>query len=351
MTLENEVENKPQNNPLNIKPVKEYLNDFLDWLEIEKGLSNKSQENYFRFLKPFLKWLEIKKKENLRPQEITPQLISEYRLFLSRQYWINNKKNLKKSTQNYYLIALRQFLRFFSEKEIPSLSPEKIKLIKEDKERKINFLTLEQITKLLETPDTCTLIGKRDRAILEVFFSTGMRVGEIVNLDRTQIKIGPQTKTLEISIIGKGGRPRTVYFSERAIFWLKEYLKERSDKEKALFVAFKGKRILGRLSKRSFERIVKKYAILAGLPLNVVCHTLRHSFATDLLQKGVDLRIVQEFLGHKNIATTQIYTHLTKPYLKKIHEQYHGLKKNHHPENKDLKEKKENENQENKPSA
>ncbi len=334
---------KEVKNPLQeMKPVSQYLNDFLDWLEIERGLSNQTQENYARFLKPFFKWLEIKKLENLKPQEITPQLISEYRLFLSRQYWLKNKKNLKKSTQNYYLIALRQFLRFFSEKEIPSLSPEKVKLLKQEKERKINFLTLDQIEKLLETPDTSTLIGKRDRAILEVFFSTGMRVGEIVNLNRNQIKIGPKTKTLEICIVGKGQRPRTVYLSERAVFWLNEYLKERTDREKALFVGFKGKKVLGRLSKRSFERIVKKYAILAGLPSTVVCHTLRHSFATDLLQKGVDLRVVQEFLGHKNISTTQIYTHLTKPYLKKIHEQFHGLKKNRHQSNIDLKEKKEN---------
>ena len=331
-----------------IKPVKEYLNDFLDWLEIEKGLSNQTQENYARFLKSFFKWLEVKKLENLKPDDITPQLISEYRVFLARQYWTKYKKNLKKSTQNYYLIALRQFLRFFSEKEISSLSPEKVKLLKDEKERKINFLALEQIEKLLEAPDTSTLIGKRDKAILETFFSTGMRVGEIVNLDRNQIKITPTTKTLEISIIGKGQKIRTVYFSERAIFWLKEYLKERTDKEKALFVGFKGKKVLGRLSKRSFERIVKKYALLAGLPLNVVCHTLRHSFATDLLQKGVDLRVVQEFLGHKNISTTQVYTHLTRPYLKKIHEQYHGLKKNHHQQNNDQKEEKENETQENK---
>jgi len=327
-----------------MKPVSQYLNDFLDWLEIERGLSSQTQENYARFLKPFFEWLKIKNLENLKPQEITPQLISEYRIFLSRQYLTKNKKNLKKSTQNYYLIALRQFLKFFSEKEIPSLSPEKVKLPKDEKDKKINFLTLDQIEKLLEAPDTSNIIGKRDRAILEVFFSTGMRVGEIVNLDRNQIKIGPNTKTLEISIIGKGQRQRTVYFSERAIFWLKEYLKERRDKEKALFVAFKGKKVLGRLSKRSFERIVKKYAYLAGLPSNVVCHTLRHSFATDLLQKGVDLRIVQEFLGHKNISTTQIYTHLTKPYLRKIHEQFHGLKKNLHQQNIDLKEKKENEN-------
>jgi len=348
MTLKFEDENRTQRDPLSIKPVKEYLNDFLDWLEIEKGLSNQTQENYTRFLKPFFKWLEIKKLENLKPDEIAPQIISDYRLFLARQYWIKNKKNLKKSTQNYYLIALRQFLRFFSEKEIPSLSPEKVKLLKDEKERKINFLALEQIEKLLETPDAFTLIGKRDRAILETFFSTGMRVGEIVNLDRNQVKIGPETKTLEISIVGKGQRTRTIYFSERAIFWLEEYLKERTDKEKALFVAFKGKKVLGRLSKRSFERIVKKYALLAGLSSNVVCHTLRHSFATDLLQKGVDLRIVQEFLGHKNISTTQIYTHLTRPYLKKIHEQYHGLKKNHHQQNSDLREKRESKIRENK---
>jgi site-specific recombinase XerD len=237
------------------------------------------------------------------------------------------KKVLKQSTQTYYLIALRQFLNFLAEKDIKSLPPEKIKLPKKKTEKVIHFLTLEQVEKLLETPDASNEIGLRDRAILETFFSTGMRAGELVNLNREQIKIKPETKDLEITIIGKGQRPRTVYFSERAVFWLRKYLETRKDKERALFINYRGKKPGTRLTIRSLERIVKKYAILAGLPLATVCHTLRHSFATDLLSKGVDLRVVQEFLGHKNISTTQIYTHVTRPQLREIHKKYHGIKK------------------------
>jgi site-specific recombinase XerD len=307
------------------KSLGEYFNDFLDWLDIEKGLSTKTQENYARFLKKFFEWLKINNLESLKPSQLSPEHIFKYKVFLSRQYK-KGKKSLKKSTQSYYLIALRQFLGFLAEKDIPSLPPEKVKLPKEKKEKIINFLSLEQVKKLLEAPDTSTIIGLRDRVILETFFSTGMRVGEIVNLNRDQIKIKPETKDLEISIIGKGEKPRTVYLSERAIFWLRKYLETRKDKEKALFISYRGKKPKNRLSVRSIERIVKKYATLAGLPPNVVCHTLRHTFATDLLQKGVDLRIVQEFLGHKNVVTTQIYTHVTRPKLREIHRKFHGFK-------------------------
>jgi len=306
----------------NQKRIIDYFNDFLDWLDVEKGLSSKSQENYARFLKRFFEWLKMSNLDNLKPFQLSLDHIYKYKAFLSRKI----EKPLKHSTQTYYLIALRQFLNFFAEKDIKSLSPEKVKLPKKKTEKIIHFLTLEQIKKLLEAPDTSTQIGLRDRAILETFFSTGMRVGELVNLNRNQIKIKPDTKDLEITIIGKGQRPRTVYFSERAIFWLRKYLETRKDKEEALFINYRGKNPGTRLTIRSLERMVKKYAILAGLPHTTVCHTLRHSFATDLLSKGVDLRIVQEFLGHKNISTTQIYTHVTKPQLKEIHKKYHGIK-------------------------
>jgi len=310
----------------NLKPLPQYLTDFLDWLEIEEGLSSKSQENYARFLKKFFDWLKTNNLENLKPAELTSDHIWKYRLSLSRQYLPKTKKSLKRSTQNYYLIALRQFLTYFTEKDIPSLPPEKIKLPKEKAEKIVDFLSLDQIEKLLTTPNTSTILGLRNRAILETFFSTGMRVGELVNLNREQIKIKPNTKDLEISIIGKGGRPRTVYLSERAINWLRKYLETRKDKEKALFINYRGKIPLTRLNIRSMERIVKKYALLAGLPFTTVCHTIRHSFATDLLRKGVDLRIIQEFLGHKNIVTTQIYTHVTRPHLREIHRKFHGIK-------------------------
>ncbi len=308
------------------KPLSQYLNDFLDWLEIEKGLSSISQKNYARFLKRFFDWLQLNNLKDLTPKQLNADHIWDYRLFLSRQYIAKNKQSLKKSTQNYYLIALRQLLVYFTEKDISSLSPEKIKLSKEKGEKIVNFLSLEQINKLLNAPEKSTVLGLRDRAILEIFFSTGMRAGELASLNQEQIKITPLTKDLEISIIGKGNRPRTVYLSERAINCLKKYLEKRKDKEKALFINYRGKTPGSRLSIRSLERIVKKYSLLCGLPLSTVCHTLRHSFATDLLRKGVDLRIVQEFLGHKNIVTTQIYTHITKPHLKEIHRKFHGNK-------------------------
>lgn len=310
----------------NLKSLPQYLPDFLDWLELEKGLSNKTQENYARFLKKFFDWLKITHLENLKPPNLTPDHIWQYRLFLSRQYLQKTKKPLKHSTQGYYLIALRQLLTYFTEKDIPSLPPEKIKLPKDKTEKIVNFLILEQVDKLLNVLDTSNLLGLRDRAILETFFSTGLRVGELVNLGREQIKIKPSTKNLEISIIGKGNRARTVYLSERAINWLRKYLETRNDKEKALFINYRGKIPGTKLNIRSMERIVKKYAVLAGLPLTTSCHTIRHSFATDLLRKGVDLRVVQEFLGHRNIATTQIYTHVTRPHLREIHRKFHGIK-------------------------
>lgn len=310
-----------------LKPIIDYLPDFLDWLEIEKGLSSKTQENYDRFLKCFFEWLKANKLEKLTPPQLSKEHIWKYRVFLSR-YYISptTKKPIKRSTQNYYLIALRAFLTFFAEKDIPSLPPEKVKLPKEKTEKTIHFLTLDQVKKLLETPDTRNIIGLRDRTIMEVLFSTGLRVSELVALNRDQIKIKPDTKEIELPIIGKGNRPRTVYISERAVYWLKEYLSKRTDSNKALFINYKGKNPGNRLTARSIERIVKKYAILAGLPLNTTCHTLRHSFATDLLMKGVDLRTVQEFLGHKNIVTTQIYTHITRPHLREIHRKFHGFR-------------------------
>ena len=308
------------------KPLPRHLTDFLDWLDIEKGLSSKSQENYSRFLKKFLDWLKINKLENLKPHELSPDHIWKYRLFLSRHPLPYSKKTLKKTTQNYYLIALRSFLNYFANRDISSLPAEKIKLAKDKNERIVNFLNLEQIEKLLDVPDVSTLIGSRNRAILEVLFSTGLRVAELVSLNKEQIKLKTETKDLEISVIGKGGRIRTVFFSQRATEWLKKYLETRNDKEKSLFINYQGGKPGARLTVRSIERLVKKYTVLAGLPLITSPHTLRHSFATDLLTQGVDLRLVQEFLGHRNIATTQIYAHVTDKRLRDVHRQFHGGK-------------------------
>ncbi len=309
------------------KSIPSHLNDFLDWLEIEEGLSSKSQENYSRFIKKFLDWLKIKNLDNIKPHELTPEHIWDYRVFLSRQYTPKTKKPLKKSTQNYYLIALRSLLNYFANRDILSLPAEKIKLAKDTDEKQVRFLSLEQIEKLLAAPDVSRVQGLRDRAILESLFSTGMRIAELVSLDKEQIRIKPLMDELEISITGKGSRVRTVYFSKRTLHWLKKYLETRSDKDKALFINYRAKSGSGkRLSPRFIEKSIKKYAILAGVPITTTPHVMRHSFATDLLAQGVDLRTIQEFLGHKNIAATQIYAHVTNKQLKEIHRKFHSLK-------------------------
>ncbi|MEK9135443.1 MAG: tyrosine-type recombinase/integrase [Patescibacteria group bacterium] len=311
------------------KTIIKHINDFLEYLDIEKGLSNKSQETYGRFLKRFTKWLENNHFDVLLPHELTEDHIWKYRVFLSQTFNKNTKEPLKRSTQNYYLIALRNLLNYFADRNIVSLPAEKIKLIREKSDKAIKFLTLEQIEKLILAPKTSTVAGLRDRAILESFFSTGMRIAELVSLNRDQIKITPATKDLEISIVGKGSHIRTVYFSDRVIESLKKYLGTRQDKEKALFISYKGpkKQVGQRLSPRSIETLVKRYALISGSPATTTPHVLRHSFATDLLNQGVDIRNVQEFLGHRNIATTQIYTHVTSKRLRDIHRQYHSLGK------------------------
>ena len=310
------------------KPIKEHTRGFFEYLDIEKGLSNKSQDTYSRLLHQFSNWLQKNKLENLKPHELTEEHLWQYRVSLSRH--INKKTNepLKRSTQNYYLIVLRNLLRYFADRGIISLPADKIKLAKsKPDERAVKFLVLEEVEKLLETPKTTNSTGLRDRAILETFFSTGLRVAELVSLNREQIKITPETVDLEIVVIGKGNRPRPVYFSKRTIEWLRKYLATRGDKEKALFINYKGpKNASKRLSARSMETIVKKYALLAGVPTFTSPHTIRHSFATDLLSQGVDLREVQEFLGHKNISTTQIYAHVTSKRLRETHRKFHSLK-------------------------
>lgn len=305
-----------------LKPIPQHFQDFLDWLDVEKGLSSKSQENYSRFLKKFLDWLKKQKLEHLNPHELTSEHVWQYRVFLSR----NSAKPLKKSTQNYYLIALRSLLNYFADRDIISLPAEKIKLAKDKSERQVRFLTLEQLEKLFQAPDISTAQGIRDRAILESFFSTGMRIAEILSLNKNQIKFEPGMKELEVGIIGKGGRARTVYFSERALGWLQKYLEQRKDNHDALFVSLGKKRGARRLTARAVQKMIKRYAIIAGTPLFMTPHVMRHTFATDLLSQGVDLRTIQEFLGHKSITATQIYAHVTSKKLREIHHQFHSGK-------------------------
>jgi site-specific recombinase XerD len=314
-------------NKSNISIIK-HIPDFLDYCEVEKGLSDNTQENYQRYLNKFVSWLKSKDLDGLKPYELTSDHIWEYRLYLSRHIDPNTGKSLMKTTQNYYLIALRALLAYFTAKDILSIPQDKITLPKDfKKEKSIKFLTLEQIEKLLTSPDISTPDGLRDRAILESFFSTGLRIAELTALNAEQFLNIKNKKDLEIGIIGKGGNPRTVYFSQRSLNWINKYLGSRKDKEKPLFIHYRARKDAElRLTPRSIERIVKKYAVLAGVPIFTTPHTLRHSYATDLLNQGVDLRSIQEFLGHKNIATTQIYTHVTNKRLRDIHRQFHSGK-------------------------
>ena len=310
------------------KSIIKHIPDFLDYCEVEKGLSSKTQENYSRYLQKFISWLKMTRKEAILPDELTSEDIWAYRLYLSR---FQNEKghSLKRITQNYYLIALRVLLGYFIVKDIVSIPPEKIALPKDVKaEKTVKFLNLEQIERLLLAPNTKNPIGLRDRAILETLFSTGLRIAELVALNREQFLNIKDKKDLELSIIGKGDYPRTVYFSERALSWLKKYLETRKDKDKALFIQYMRQKLADRrLMARSIQRLVKKYAILAGVPIFTTPHTLRHSYATDLLTQGVDLRAIQEFLGHRSITSTQIYTHVTNKRLRDIHRQFHSGKK------------------------
>lgn len=307
-----------QNSP---KPLIKHFIDFFEYCEIEKGLSEQTLKNYTHFLEAFERWLTVENLKGLKPHELSPTHIWNYRLYLSR------KAKVKKTTQNHYLIALRGLLSYFVEKSINSLPPNKIKLARVFNEHNVKFLNLEQLEKLLLAPAIKTNIGLRDRAILEVLFSTGLRVAELAALNREQFNLNElkKGKEFELSIIGKGGYSRTIYFSSRALSWLTKYMETRKDNDKSLFINYKpGSGESKRLTTRSIERLVKKYALQVGLPIRATPHTLRHSYATDLLIQGVDLRLVQEFLGHRNILTTQIYTHVTKKHLKDVHEKFHS---------------------------
>lgn len=268
--------------------------------------------------------VRVKKAKKFRPDDINQELVRRFRLYLSRLE-IEEGQSLKRKTQSYYLIALRSFLRYLIKKDIKTLAPEKIELPKAESSS-LKFLSREQVERFLNMPNINHLAGLRDKAILEVLFSTGLRVSELVKLNRDKIDF----ERGEFGIIGKGGRPRLVFLSKRANSWLQRYLVKREDDYKPLFIRSQkpkmeitddGEEL--RLSTRSVQRLVKKYVRLARLPVEATPHTLRHSFATDLLMNGADLRSLQEMLGHKNISTTQIYTHVTNPQLRKVHRQFH----------------------------
>lgn len=309
------------------KPLPQHLNDFLEYCEVEKNLAPNTVRNYARFLQRFFEWLKVSDLSATTPEDLSPDHVRKYRVWLSRlpNETQKTRPGLSYSTQTRYLIALRAFISFFHEKDIPTIPTEKIKLPKERQERLVKFLDLDQVEKLLASPNINTDTGIRDRAILETFFSTGLRVAELRSLDRKHLAGAKNKNDFEISIIGKGSYPRTVYFSERALYWAKKYLASRTDDDEALFIRFKGPNSDSRrLTTYAIELIVQKYAKISGISVLATPHTLRHSFATDLLNQGVDLRTVQEFLGHRNIATTQIYTHVTNKRLRDIHKKFHG---------------------------
>ena len=307
-------------------PILGHIPDFLDWLDIERGLASQTQENYSRFLSRFSMWLHQNDLAKLKPHELTSDHILKYRIYLARQTVTRRSgEPLDRSTQERYLVALRSLLTFFAEREIAALAPDRVKLPKKKADNQVRFLSVEQLERLFKAPDVTTPSGLRDRAILEVFFSTGMRISELVALDRKQIESSLNTDELELGIVGKGGRARTVYFSQRALDWLTKYLKERQDDDDALFVNYRARKdAVRRLTPRAIEKRIHTYAIKAGLPPNTTPHVLRHTFATDLLRKGVDIRVLQEFLGHKSITATQIYTHVTSKHLRDIHRKFHS---------------------------
>lgn len=302
-----------------------YIDQFLEYLEITRNSSKLTIRNYRHYLKRFSEFAEKRFNKTVTDLSlIDMNLIRDYRLHLSR---ITDEKEmtLKRITQNYHLIALRAFLRYLVRQDVKTLSPEKIELGKAES-RSIKFLSRDQVERLLNMPKISKIAGLRDKAILEVLFSTGLRVSELVRLNRTDIDF----ERKEFGVRGKGGKVRVVFLSDSASRWLSRYLKERDDGLEALFIRYAGKKtdafqkdVTLRLTMRSVQRIVEKYAKRAKLTTKITPHGLRHSFATDLLSNGADLRAIQELLGHKNVSTTQIYTHITNPQLKEIHNKFH----------------------------
>jgi site-specific recombinase XerD len=301
--------------------------EFLEYIEIERGRSVKTVENYDRYLRRFFEQQKISK-----PEDINERGITDFRLWLNRQPANLYKKNagtVKKRTQNYYLIALRSFLKFLTKRGHKVMAPDKIELAKVE-ERSIDLITIDELERILSGPDTNTLKGLRDRAIMEMLFSTGLRVSELCSLDRDL-----DLSRDEFPIRGKGDKVRVVFLSEYAKDTLRAYLDKRDDMDEAMFVQVAGKagkKALDRkesirLTPRSVERVIKNYAIKAGISKKVTPHVIRHSFATDLLSNGADLRSVQSLLGHANITTTQVYTHVTDKHLKEIHKKFHGKRK------------------------
>lgn len=302
------------------------IREFLEYLEVERNVSPLTIRDYKHYLEVFGNWAKDNEIGDLDQVDI--KTIRAFRLFLSRKLTLDGQP-IKKITQNYYVIALRAMLRFLVKNDRQVLSPDKIELGKQEG-RQVKFLTQEHLSRLLNSPNINTKSGLRDKAILEMLFSTGLRVSEMVSLDKDSIDLN----TGEFGVMGKGRRVRVVFLSQQAAGWIARYLNARDDHYEPLFVRYKGKKSIEdddeshRLTARSIQRIVEGYVKKAQLPIKATPHTLRHSFATDLLNNGADIRSVQEMLGHKNIATTQIYTHVTNRQLREVHQAFHSRKKN-----------------------
>ena len=297
--------------------------EFLDYLQVERGSSPLTIRNYKHYLKRFINWL-VERGIRQELKDINQDVVRQYRVYLSQ---LSDRKggSLSRRTQGYHAIALRSFLKWLIKNDYPVMSPEKIDLPKVG-ERQVKFLTGEHVDRLLNAPTLSTINGKRDKAILKGLVSTGLRVSELTKLDRDKIDL----QRREFGIIGKGGRARVVFLSTRAAEWVQKYLNNRNDHFKPLFIRHKGKvepttpDEKMRLTPRSIQRMVKKYVRKLKLPVDASPHTIRHSFASDLLMAGADLRSVQEMLGHKNVSTTQIYTHITNKQLREVHAAFHG---------------------------
>ena len=292
--------------------------DFLEYLEIEQNRSQKTIRNYDHYLARLADFAG-----DITVADIDQELVRKWRLWLNR-LGTNTSDELQKTTLNYHLIALRSFLKFLSKRGVDCMAPDKIELAR-TKRPQVTFLNEDELARLFEQPDTTTEAGLRDRALLELLFSSGLRVSELVGLDREHINL----KRREFMVRGKGQKDRPIFISADAAEWIQKYLDRRADTVKPLFIRYGGRKTVDRsgnfhrLTARSIQRLVAQYALLAGITKHVSPHTLRHSFATNLLMNGADIRSVQAMLGHSNISTTQIYTHVTDPHLKAVHEKFH----------------------------
>lgn len=294
--------------------------DFLEYLEVEKNASQLTIRNYDHYLQRFLAFAG-----DINPKDINLELIRKYRVRLARYVDENTGLSLKRVTQNYFIIALRAFLRYLAKIDVKTLAAEKIE-IGDQEASPIKVLDEDQLQRLLNSPNISKIEGLRDKTLLETLFSTGLRVSELAKLNRDQINLDKG----EFGIVGKGRKERIVFLSDSAKEWISRYLSHRKDQYKPLFIRYSGKEDpirYGenmRLTVRSIERIIEKYVKKAKIPIKATPHTLRHSFATDLLLNGADIRSVQELLGHANISTTQIYTHITNRQLKEVHKAFHS---------------------------